>query len=141
MMKNLTKKQKAGTVLLWLVAVVLITGSFGMIFPNPTSTEAMQFAPLHAEHYIRILGVIKLLVGVGLLCKSTRYIAALVGTGYLGGAIMATITMGMPPIIAAVTLLVLWLGMELVTENFLHLSKCAHCDPKKGTCKTCTDDK
>lgn len=139
-MKNLTKKQKIGTVILGLVSIMMIAGSYGMIFPNPNSLEAMQFAPLHVENYIRVLGVIKLLIGVGLFCKSTRYIAALIGTGYLGGAIMATIVMGMPPVIAGVTLLVLWLSMELVTENFLHLSKCAHCHPS-ADCKTCTTHK
>ena len=139
-MKNLTKKQKAGMVLLWAVAVMMIAGSFGLIFPDPNHPEAIKFIPLNIENYIRVLGVVKLLVGVGLLCKSTRYIAALVGTGYLGGAMMAEIVMGSFPMISGLVILVLWLGMELVTDNFLHLSKCAHCH-SSADCKTCTTHK
>lgn len=141
-MKNLTKIQKIGKVLLILVSVMMIFGSFGMIFANPNSKEALMFAPLHLGNYIHILGVIKLLVGVLLFFPHTRYMAALVGTGYLGGAIMATIVGGMVPFIAGLVLIVLWIGMELLTHNFLHICHCGKCmlckDNTCGDCKNAT---
>ncbi len=138
MFKNLTKKQKIGKVLLFLVSVGMIMGSIGMIVANPNSKEAVEFVPLHAENYIRILGIIKLLVGLGLFFKKTRNVAALVGTGYLGGAMMATITIGMPPIIAGIFILVLWAGMELLTCNFLKICSCESCKTDAKVCETCT---
>ncbi len=136
MLKTLSKTEKIGTVLLALVSIGLILGSFGMIFANPNSKDAAMFAPLHLGSYIHILGIIKLLIGVGLFFKRTHYVAALVGTGYLGGAIMATITIGQPPIVAGIFILVLWAGMELLSHgNFLKLCRCGK------TCFMCKDEK
>ena len=124
--------QKVGKVLLILVSIMMIGGSFGMIFANPDSKDAIIFAPLHLGNYIHILGIIKLLIGIFLFFPRTRKIAALVGTAYLGGAIMATLTIGMFPFIAGAALVVLWIGMELLSCNFLCICKCS-------TCTTCTE--
>ncbi len=120
-MKNLTTVQKVGKVLLVLVSIMMISGSFGMIFANPDSKDAIIFAPLHLGNYIHILGIIKLFIGIFLLLPITRRIAALVGTAYLGGAIMATLTIGMFPFIAGAALLILWISIELLSQDFLHM--------------------
>lgn len=126
--KQLSTPQKIGKVLLILVGLGLIVGSIGMIIADPNSKEAMEMAPLNVDGYVRILGIIKLLVGLGLFFPKTRRIAVLIGTGYLGGAIMANITIGEFPIAPAMFMLVLWIGTELLTKNFLHVCPC------KGTC-------
>ncbi len=126
--KQLSTSQKIGKILLVLISLALIMGSFGMIIADPNSKEALEMTPLHLESYVRILGIIKLLVGLGLFFPKTRRIAALVGTGYLGGALMANITLGEFPIVPVVFILALWIGMELLTKDFLQICCC------KGTC-------
>lgn len=136
-MKNLSTKQKVGKVLLVLVSLGLIFGSIGMIVMNPNSREAVEMAPLHLGNYLQILGIIKFLVGVFLLFPKTRRFAALVGTGYLGGAIMATFTIGQFPFFAGSFLVLLWASMELLTCNFLGFCCCKDCRNESKVCETC----
>jgi hypothetical protein len=64
--------------------------------------------------------------------------AALVGTGYLGGAMMANITIGYFPVLPGIFILVLWAGMELLTCNFLKICSCVDCKTESKVCETCT---
>lgn len=134
--KNLTKKQKVGTVLVYAVGIMLVFSSIFMITQHPK--EVAELAPLKLGNLIVLLGIIKLSVGLGLLFPKTRHIAALVGTGYLGGAIMANITLGEIPPPAALFGIILWIGMELRTNNFLKFYTKTGCNKESKVCETCT---
>lgn len=116
-MKKITQHMTGANILLGLLSALLIFGAFGMIF----GTMPPGFEVLHVQSCIVLLGLVKLFGALGLWISRTRYIAALVLTGYLGGALMACIVIGTGFFIPGICILVLWIGMELKTKNFLHL--------------------
>lgn len=115
--KNKTKIEIAAEVFLALVSLSLIISSFGMIFA--TSYELGELAPLHIEQYVNILGLFKLFGALGLWFPKTRKLSILVISGYLGGAMMANISMYEFPLPPAVMLVIIWVGMHVRYKDVL----------------------
>jgi hypothetical protein len=117
--KTTSKKVMVADSVLVLVSLALALGSFGMIAPNAHMLS--EFNTLNATSYIQALGAIKLLGAILLWMPRTQRIALLVLTGYLGGAIMANITMNEFPAAPAVFLVLLWISLEIKTKDLLHI--------------------
>ncbi len=127
------KKQKFGNMLLVVFSAFMIFGGVNMLMAKPNP----MFDPLHLSiQMVQMLGAIKVLFAVLLWVPKFNRLAILVLTAYLGGAVMASLTMMESPVMAAATLLVLWAGSELKSGDLFNMCDCdCKCD-----CP-CTDEK
>lgn len=133
------KKQKFGNVLLVLFSAFMVFGGINMLMAKPNP----MFDPLHLSiQMVQMLGAIKLLFAILLWVPKFNRLALLVLTAYLGGAVMASLTMEASPVMAAATLFVLWAGSELKSGDVFNMCNCdckCNCpcgDKGAATCKT-----
>jgi hypothetical protein len=131
------KKQKFGNILLVLFSAFMIFSVVSMLVAKPNP----EFAPLNLSiQIVQMLGAIKVLFAILLWVPKFNRLAILVLTAYLGGAVMASLTMLETPVMAAATLFVLWAGSELKFGDLFNMCNCETCGP----CETqdnavCTD--
>lgn len=109
-MKNIFTKKNIGHALLVLLSLLLIVSGGSMLFSQSIPPEML---PLNADNYLLAFAAVKLLFGILLWVPRFTRIATLVLTGYLGGAMMASITMGELPVFAGACILVLWSAQYL----------------------------
>lgn len=133
------KKQKFGNILLVLFTAFMIFSGVNMLMAKPNP----MFDPLNLSiQMVQILGALKILFVLLLWIPKFNRLAILVLTAYLGGAIMASLTMQASPVMAAATLFVLWAGSELKSGDLFNMCDCETCGPCKtkdgAVCTDCT---
>lgn len=106
-------KRTVGWVLSFLVSLFLIGGSAaGKFIEWPGKAE--MFAKMGVTNdLIMKIGVLEIVLAVLLLIPRAGFLAAILLTGYLGGAVMTHVRIGDPfyfPIIVGV---VMWIGLGL----------------------------
>jgi hypothetical protein len=117
---SMTPSRKVGKVLLALMSLALIATAYSMVI-NRTLPPGFESLMPTVGMWVMWLGVVKVLGAIGLWIGGVRRLSALVLTGYLGGAIMANLAVGVSVVMPGVFLIVLWIALELYARDFLKL--------------------
>lgn len=124
------KKQSIiASILFYGIALLFISSAWSKLAGGPMVVA--MFSSLNIEAYRIALGVIEIIIAAALCWKPLRTVGTLIATGYLGGAIMATLVLGMAPFMPGAVLVSLWIAYKL--DMWVSWFHCG-C----GTCKTCT---
>lgn len=128
-------KKIIGTIILGLASAFLLFSAFAKFTHQPGSEMLEVMWGLGA--YLIPLAIIEAGGTILLWLTPTRRIALLIMSGYMGGAILAELIMGMSGVFAGGILIMLWLGSYLRYGSWAH----CHCgchddckDCKNGTC-------
>lgn len=145
------KKQSIiATILFSIISLLFLMSGWQKLFGG-AEAQAM-FDAMNIGDYRIALGVIEMIIIPTLLFKPLRTVGTLIATGYLGGAIMATIAGGMAPFMPGAIMVALWIAYKLdMWVSWMHCGcgTCKRCkngtDMKKGMCAckpecTCSRD-
>lgn len=122
-MKTNRTKIIVGKVVLALISVGLVAGSFGMMFGSADTSAELALLGSTVNPWLPWLGLVKFTTGLCLWVPRLRRVAVLVLTGYLGGAMMAGIILGEGPWGGAIFLALLWLAIEMITGDLIKIGK------------------
>ena len=112
-MTGCRKKRIAGWILSVLVSVFLAAASAPGKFIEWEGKAAMFEHLGYTQELITKIGVLEIVLAVLFLIPQTAFVAAILLTGYLGGATATHVRVGDPFFIPIVMGVVLWIGLGL----------------------------
>lgn len=126
------KKQSIiATVLFALISLVFLMSGYQKLAGG--IDIRMMFGSMNIAAYRIPLGIIEFIIIPTLIWKPLRTVGTLIATGYLGGAIMASLVLGMSPVVPGAIMVVLWVAYKL--DMWVSWTHCG-C----GTCSRCKTD-
>ena len=125
---KMKKQSIIATVLFALISVIFLMSGYQKLAGG--LSVRMMFGSMNIAAYRIPLGIIEFIIVPTLLWKPLRTVGTLIATGYLGGAIMTTLVLGMSPVAPGAIIVVLWIAYKL--DRWVSWM---HCDC--GTCSWC----
>lgn len=108
-------------VLIGIIAAMFLFSAYGKLSGNIMAIMMLDTLNIG---YLRVaLGIIDIIIAVSLLWKKTRRAGIAIGTGYLGGAVLADLSLGGLGIIPGVLILVLW-TIGYLQKGMYHTCHC-----------------
>ncbi len=140
-MKKQSSRKQIGSWLFVVVAIIFFMSGYGKI----TQSDYMQdfFMSLNMATLLVPMGIVQLIITATLLFKPLRTIGTLIASTYLGGAMFSLFALGLSPISAVTTLIVLWIAHKLSYGETWSSCDCGTCvgcklfGHKKHTCAHC----
>jgi uncharacterized membrane protein len=111
--------------ILIIFVLVYFLASFYHLVAGDTM-QVIEFGTLHLTNFRIAFAAIALIISVCLIWRPLRMMGTLLGSAYLGGALLISFTLGENPAIAALALISLWVVLKL--SWWKHWCLCGHCD-------------
>lgn len=130
--QNVIKK-----ILIGLITLAFLMSAYSKLASDPKMVEMLSMLNISG---LRVgLGIIEIIIALTLWWRETRTIGALIGTSYLGAAIMAELYLGSKGIAPGVLSLLLWTVLKIDLWQPSMCSQCMNPLEQKALC-TCTGE-
>lgn len=96
-----------------LAAFPLLASSVMKLLQRPEAVDSFTHVFGYGAETLVPLGVVEILVAVLYLIPRTRYLGAILATGYLGGAVATHVRIGQPFFLPFVIGMLFWAGLFL----------------------------
>lgn len=121
-------------ILIGILSLAFLMGGYSKLAGDPKVLEMFDLLNISG---LRIgLGIIEIIIALTLWWKETRTIGALIGTSYLGAAIMAELYLGSKGIAPGILSLLLWTVLKIDLWQPSMCSQCMNPLEQKPSC-TC----
>ncbi len=128
------QKQKiVKKVLIGILTLAFVMSGYSKIVGDPKMVEMLTL--LNIEGLRVGLGIIDIIIALTLWWKETRTIGVLIGTSYLGAAIMAELYLGSKGIAPGILSLVLWTVLKIDLWQPSTCAQCAQPMPMRCDCE------